>query len=414
MSDTLNVFGAIFSGVTGIKAKSGVETLTYVRPSGDQVITANGTTNIADKETVTVSVTPSLQSKNVTPSSESQVVTADSGYDGLSQVTVAASAGGSIDFNKVASGEYAAEASGVVTLDTATMIMPFTFCGNSNITAIVAPNVIGFSTAARTSSVGQGVFRNCTALSSVYLPELYQYGNGGYQFYGCTSLETINLPKCVTGTNMFQGCTKLKTGVFRWRGTSNSNMNSNGFSGCTKLESLDLSHIARVYTNEFLNTTKMNKLIIRNDDVVPTLSNINAFGGSPFASGKAGGTLYVPSHMISSYQSASNWVTILGYANNNITAIEGTIYETQFTDGTPVPQKITNTLTNCTNSNTDVEVFAGASYSATLIPDSGYSSLSVTVLMKRVDVTSTVYDSSTGEISIASVDGPIVITATAS
>ena len=68
------------------------------------------------------------------------------------------------------------------------------------------------------------------------------------------------------------------------------------------------------------------------------MANVNALNNSnPFANGKSGGTLYVPADMISSYQSATNWSTILGYANNQILPIEGSIYETQYVDGTPIP-----------------------------------------------------------------------------
>ena len=66
-----------------------------------------------------------------------------------------------------------------------------------------------------------------------------------------------------------------------------------------------------------------------------SLSNVNAFTGA-FASGGTGGTLYVPQALIASYQSATNWSTILGYANNQILPIEGSIYETQYADGTPI------------------------------------------------------------------------------
>ena len=48
------------------------------------------------------------------------------------------------------------------------------------------------------------------------------------------------------------------------------------------------------------------------------------------------GKLYVPSSLISSYQAATNWSTILGYANNQILPIEGSMYETQYADGTPI------------------------------------------------------------------------------
>ena len=55
--------------------------------------------------------------------------------------------------------------------------------------------------------------------------------------------------------------------------------------------------------------------------------------------------LYVPNDLISSYQSASNWSTILGYANNQIKSIESTHTDPNapidltlyYIDGTPIP-----------------------------------------------------------------------------
>ena len=66
------------------------------------------------------------------------------------------------------------------------------------------------------------------------------------------------------------------------------------------------------------------------------LVNINAFTNTPFASGKAGGTLYVPSALVSEYQAATNWSTILGYSTNSIAAIEGSEYENAYADGTSI------------------------------------------------------------------------------
>ena len=62
----------------------------------------------------------------------------------------------------------------------------------------------------------------------------------------------------------------------------------------------------------------LNKIILRNSNAVVTLNNVGDLGATPFASNGTGGTLYVPSALISSYQTATNWSTILGYANNSI------------------------------------------------------------------------------------------------
>lgn len=71
------------------------------------------------------------------------------------------------------------------------------------------------------------------------------------------------------------------------------------------------------------------------------------------------------------------------------------------------------TLSHCTSSNKIASANQGESYTTTLIPDNGYTISSVTVTMNSVDVTSSVYNSSTGEINIANVNGKIEITCSA-
>ena len=94
MTDTLEIFGTEYTGVTGIKAtddQSG--TKVYIRPQGTKSITQNGTgIDVTEYASVDVSVSggqPSLQSKTYNVSSAgTATVTADSGYDGLSSVSV--------------------------------------------------------------------------------------------------------------------------------------------------------------------------------------------------------------------------------------------------------------------------------------------------------------------------------------
>lgn len=72
---------------------------------------------------------------------------------------------------------------------------------------------------------------------------------------------------------------------------------------------------------------------------------------------------------------------------------------------------ITNNLTNVVNSNSATSVTKNSSYSATLTAKEGYSISSVIVEMGGVDVTNTVYLD--GVISISSVTGDVIITASA-
>lgn len=75
---------------------------------------------------------------------------------------------------------------------------------------------------------------------------------------------------------------------------------------------------------------------------------------------------------------------------------------------------ITYNLSAVTSSNADSSVQSGAAYNTTLTPESGKEMSSVVITMGGVDITSTVYNASTGAVTIASVSGPVVITASAS
>ena len=75
---------------------------------------------------------------------------------------------------------------------------------------------------------------------------------------------------------------------------------------------------------------------------------------------------------------------------------------------TNVYYTVTNTLTQCTNSNSATKVVQGSAYSATITANSGYELKSVTATMGGTAVSV-----SNGKINIASVTGNIVITAVA-
>lgn len=77
----------------------------------------------------------------------------------------------------------------------------------------------------------------------------------------------------------------------------------------------------------------------------------------------------------------------------------------------PITYSITNTLSNCSNNNTATSIEENTSYTATIIPSSNYAIQSITVTMNGEDITSNCV--SNNNISISSVTGDIVITASA-
>lgn len=177
------------------------------------------------------------------------------------------------------------------------------------------------------------LLNGCTNLETVNMPKVSSISGCDRFAQGCTKLTTVHLENCTDmGTNTFYNCTSLASVTF----PKSTVFSGNNFYNCSSLQIADILASARINAGTFQNCTVLNKLIIRKTGSVAQLNNINAFASTPFASNGTGGTLYVPQALISSYQTASNWSTILGYPNNSIQAIEGSYYETHYADGTPI------------------------------------------------------------------------------
>lgn len=74
---------------------------------------------------------------------------------------------------------------------------------------------------------------------------------------------------------------------------------------------------------------------------------------------------------------------------------------------------VTNQLTNCTSNNSNTNVTAKASYTATLTANEGYELSTPVITMGGTDITSTCYDTDTHIINITNVTGNIIIIANA-
>lgn len=205
-----------------------------------------------------------------------------------------------------------AQPSGALESLTATAIKPYFFAGRTGITSINVPN-LGYLEASMCE--------------------------------GCTGLQTVNFGgarwRNYNGTN-FKGCTSLVGFVQKVTESAWGTPSGSIFEGCTSLQYLDLNLTGTNAQNGFNGCTVLTKIVLRKSSGVVSLANTNWFTGTPFASDGSGGILYVPQALISDYQSATNWSTILGYANNQIKSIESTATDptapidltTHYADGT--------------------------------------------------------------------------------
>lgn len=120
--------------------------------------------------------------------------------------------------------------------------------------------------------------------------------------------------------------------------------------------------------------------------------------GQPVAFGSEDNVFRVPSYTINSAPDTGEAPYVLDYVD----ALPSLILYT-----------VTQTLSHVTSNFAPVSVNAGTALSATLTAEDGYTLDTVTVTMGGTDITATAYNESTGVVSIASVTGNVVITATA-
>ena len=205
----------------------------------------------------------------------------------------------------------------------------YAFNNCKQLSSVHAPNV--------TTIWGFGL-ASCTALSEIYLPKLSSlggtaFGNAGLQkltLYGYLSSNT---------TNNFISNKSLSVAVARVY----TNITGGGmFSSCTALTAYD--GYGRFAGNDFNGCTNLSTIVLRNLTTA-TLASTTAFNNTPFASGKTGGTIYIPSDHYDAlgtgssldYKSATNWSVVDGWGTITWANIYGSPYESKYADGTDFP-----------------------------------------------------------------------------
>ena len=206
------------------------------------------------------------------------------------------------------------------------------------------------------TSIGDYAFYGCSGLKKFTIPSTIT-SISNYMFHGCSALEELNIPNTTIGNYAFRYCASLKNiyvpyvtsfgGIYTFADCTSlkgvalpsivGTIPGHFFQASTSIEYVDFGeNFNRINaTDAFSNCSSLQTLIIRKN-TLSDLSNISNFNGTPFAENGTGGILYVPQVLISEYQSATNWSTILGYTNNQILPIEGSKYKNYYADGTPI------------------------------------------------------------------------------
>ena len=209
------------------------------------------------------------------------------------------------------------------------------------------------------TTIDSNAFDGCTGLTISALPSGVQTINTS-AFANCYAITLTSLPDSVTtiGASAFARCvgmtsiscngaiTTLSNNAFTGNSSHpmqlahvsfpNMAVSSLGYvfgsttpaNACQLLEDADVGNTAAIAANAFANCYKLQTLILRKTGSICTLANISAFTSTPMRGyNSLSGTIYVPSALISTYQTATNWSTIYGEGHVTFAAIEGSEYE---------------------------------------------------------------------------------------
>lgn len=174
--------------------------------------------------------------------------------------------------------------------------------------------------------IGDFAFQNCSALATANFPAVTGIKNGA--FNSCKELTTADFPKVAgasKGTNIFVGCTSLKSASFPLATEIPSAnfdactaletvsyplatvVRSNAFRGCTALKALDFPAMAQISSEAFSGCSALKALVLRSQAVC-SLDSVYAFRSTPIYNGT--GYIYVPSALYDSYRENTRWTTL--------------------------------------------------------------------------------------------------------
>lgn len=209
----------------------------------------------------------------------------------------------------------------------------------SNLTSIEQDAFSGCTNLALTSlpsnltDIGKSAFSNCKSLALTSLPSsIINIGN--YAFSDCKALTTLTCDGEITslGTFAFNGNNMALTRIEFPNMTMNTLYTTFGTpteaNACQQLEVADIGGIKAIAANAFANCHKLQTLVLRRSDAICTLANVSGFLNTPMRGyNNLTGTIYVPSALVETYKTATNWKTLYDAGYITFASIEGSEWE---------------------------------------------------------------------------------------
>ena len=200
---------------------------------------------------------------------------------------------------------------------------------NSFVRSIIDRTVTSVELSENITKVGNCAFYGCSNMTTFSAPYATNLGASALEF--CTSLTSVYVPRVTTLSSYSVNNVPCVLVFPKLANTTNTSYSFYGFQG----SAVDFGeNFTAIGANTFsgMGSAPMDTIILRRKISIVTLNNLSGWTGK-FVNG-TGGKLYVPQALISEYETASNWVTLLAYDNNQILPIEGSAYENYYADGT--------------------------------------------------------------------------------
>ena len=154
----------------------------------------------------------------------------------------------------------------------------------------------------KAETIGNSVFYECTALTSVNIDSARYIETKA--FYGCSALTSIYAPYATKVTDSaFSQCKGLLSAVIY----GSTGLFSSAFYYCENLKKIEMIFASNIKSYAFGECKALVSVVLRGYSNTCSLENINAFINTPVANGT--GYIYVPSALIDTYKTATNWST---------------------------------------------------------------------------------------------------------
>lgn len=176
-----------------------------------------------------------------------------------------------------------------------TALRDYIFHGFKSLTTVNMPKL---------ETVGVGALQNAEKLTTIELSHIKTIGDYGFMsaFRNSNLALEVNMPQLTSaGIQAFRGC----VGFASFAGSALVDVPQWFLMNCTNLRSAYLPSAKSIGAYAFQGT-KLARLVLVSDTLV-TLANINALSNTPIANGDGG--IYVPSSLVETYKTATNWAT---------------------------------------------------------------------------------------------------------